>query len=141
MADRRLLIAKTLIEQMRRAAVEALPNECCGLLVGRRAPVAVVTRVVPAANVHDDPARFFTVDPAAQFKLLRDLGDERLLGVYHSHPEGPPAPSPRDLAEANDPDLIWLVIHGRTGDIGAFQPVAGEAGKIGRFEPMVLIAG
>jgi proteasome lid subunit RPN8/RPN11 len=138
MADHRLLIATHLLEQMRAAAKDAAPNECCGLLVGRRAPVAIVTRAVAAENVHDKPAKFFTIDPALQFKLIKELrdnpGEEQLLGCYHSHPDGPAAPSPRDLAEANDPDLIWMVLDARTGEAGAFQLAAG------RFEPMILIA-
>jgi len=137
MADHRLLIATRLIEHMRAAAKEAAPNECCGLLVGRRDPVAIVTRAIAADNVHANPAEFFTIDPAAQFKILKELRDspdgEQLLGCYHSHPDGPAAPSPRDLAEANDPDLIWLVLDAKTGEAGAFQLAAG------RFEPMVLI--
>jgi len=125
----RLRIASDLIEAMLQAARAAIPDECCGLLIGP-AGGGCVTRLVPAANVHEAPCRFFTIDPAAQFALLRELRgkpEEALLGCYHSHPVGPAEPSPRDLAEANDPELLWLVIDPIKGEVGAFRPRLGEA--------------
>ena len=124
----RLLIADRLIEAMLQAARAAMPEECCGLLVGRGNHV---TRLVPANNVHEAPRRFFTIDPAAQFATLRDLrpagGGEEVIGHYHSHPDGPAAPSPRDLAEAFDAQAIWIVIDPSRGELGAFRPRPGEA--------------
>ena len=117
----RLRIAPDLIEAMLRAARAAAPEECCGLVIG--SPAGEVTRLVPAANVHDDPHRFFTLDPKTQFAVLRELRgreDEILLGHYHSHPTGPAEPSARDLAEAHDPELVWLLIDPLKGEIGAF---------------------
>jgi len=123
-----LRIAPDLIEAMLQAARDAWPEECCGLLVGRGSRV---TRLVRAANVHETPRRFFTIDPAVQFAILRDLraaGDkEDVIGHYHSHPNGPAEPSPRDLAEAHDKQAIWIVIDPSNGDLGAFRPRPGEA--------------
>ena len=128
MTGERLLIAAELIEAMLQAARDAAPEECCGLLVGTSGRV---TRLVSARNVHDTPHRFFTVDPAAQFALLRELrergGEEELLGHYHSHPSGPAEPSPRDLAEANDSALFWLVIDPVKNEIGAFRVRLGDS--------------
>jgi proteasome lid subunit RPN8/RPN11 len=124
----RLLIAPDLIEAMLQAARAAGPEECCGLLVGKDNRV---TRLVPAANIHDTPRRFFTLDPAIQFATLRELriaGDkEQVIGHYHSHPDGPAEPSPRDLAEAHDAEAVWIVIDPRKGELGAFRPRLGEA--------------
>jgi proteasome lid subunit RPN8/RPN11 len=50
-----------------------------------------------------------------------------LIGHYHSHPNGPAEPSPRDLAAA-EPGRLWLIIGGgaarmwRAGD-GAFHEI------------------
>ena len=124
----RLRIAPDLIEAMLQAARDAAPEECCGLLVGQGNCVA---RLVPAVNVHDTPRRFFTIDPAAQFATLRELraaGDKQeVIGHYHSHPAGPAEPSVRDLAEAYDPQAVWIVIDPSRGDLGAFRPRPGEA--------------
>ena len=32
------------------------------------------------------------------------------LGIFHSHPAGPPIPSPTDVAEAAYPDSVYVVI-------------------------------
>jgi proteasome lid subunit RPN8/RPN11 len=143
MPDRRLLIASRFLEQMKREAVTAAPNECCGLLIGRRNPVSIVTKLEPCANLHPEPTRFFTLDPARQITLLRalrDSADEMLLGHYHSHPTGPAAPSPRDLAAANDAALIWLVIDAKSLEIGGFLPREDPSGRIVAFDPLSIIA-
>ncbi len=119
----RLRIARDLIEAMLRAARAAASEECCGLVIGT--PSGEVTRLVPAANVHEEPRRFFTLDPKTQFAVLRELrghADEILLGHYHSHPHGPAEPSARDLAEAHDAEMVWLLIDPLKGEIGAFVP-------------------
>ena len=124
----RLLIARPLVEAMLQAARSAAPEECCGLLIGQGNRV---TRLVPAANVHETPSRFFTIDPAVQFSTLRELraagGEEAVIGHYHSHPNGPAEPSARDLAEANDPEALWIVIDPKRGELAAFRPRIGEA--------------
>ncbi len=119
----RLRIAPNLIEAMLQAAHAAAPNECCGLVIGT--PMGEVTRLVPADNVHEEPQRFFTLDPKTQFAVLRELRgreDAILLGHYHSHPKGPAEPSPRDLAEAHDGEMVWLLIDPQKNEIGAFMP-------------------
>jgi proteasome lid subunit RPN8/RPN11 len=146
MADRSLLIAPNLLEELRALAHAALPRECCGLLIGRSVPSPIVTRLVPAENIHDEPTRFFTLDPVRHFALLRELraqdgeGGEVVLGHYHSHPEGPAEPSARDLADAEDSAMIWLIVAPASGDIGAFQPRADDAGKVIAFERLTILA-
>ncbi len=98
-------------------AREAFPYECCGLLIGVARPdradaVTRVTRIAESRNLAA-PERMdrFEVDPALQFSLMRELRGtgETIVGVYHSHPNGRAAPSPRDREDARDPSLIWLV--------------------------------
>jgi proteasome lid subunit RPN8/RPN11 len=147
MPDFRLLIASPLLDQLRNQAVLAHPRECCGLLVGRRNKVAVITRLIACDNCHPEPTQFFTVEPAQQLAALLELralegaGDkaETLLGVYHSHPQGPAAPSPRDLDAAQDSEMIWLIIDATQGAIAAFQPLGGEDGAVTGFAPMTII--
>ena len=75
---------------LRRVAVEAFPNECCGLLVGTGERTVTVSELVPVANVAARPESRFEVDPQVQFDLLRQLrgSDLRIVGHYHSHPNG-----------------------------------------------------
>ena len=101
-------------------AEAAYPNECCGLLSGaEEAGIAYVDGIHESENVADEPARRFEIDPALRLRLQRTLrqGGRRVVGIYHSHPTGLAHPSPRDLEAAWEPDLVWLVIGIRKGQV------------------------
>ena len=95
----------------------AYPSEACGLLVGHDdsfdgEPSVTVSRVEPSANVAEgDDRAHFEVDPALRLRLQKDLrgGPERVVGLYHSHPNSGAQPSRTDLDAAWEPDLVWLV--------------------------------
>lgn len=91
-------------------AASAYPEEACALLIGTGDPPSI-TRMVSCANVAADRRRRFEVDPAARIRLevaLRGTA-ERIVGVWHSHPNGSSEPSAADAAMIYEPDLIWLV--------------------------------
>ncbi len=100
------------------AAEAAYPVECCGLLVGRRGAgsTAEVTRLAPSPNLAASSVRF-EIDPGLFLRLHKELegGSENIVGLYHSHPDYPAQPSPRDLAAAWDADLIWVIVAVRGG--------------------------
>lgn len=108
-----------LIEEARKSA----DFECCGLLLG--APDASlserITRAVPAANVHPEPARQFEIDPAALIGAYRDQrhGGAALLGYYHSHPDGHPRPSATDCEHAGGDGRVWAII--AAGKVGFWR--------------------
>jgi proteasome lid subunit RPN8/RPN11 len=100
-------------------AEAAAPEECCGLLIGRDWAEdelndgCIVTRIAPSPNVtEDDPKASFEIDPKLRFDLMRDIKgtNKRIIGVYHSHPNKPAQPSKRDLAQAWEPNLTWLIV-------------------------------
>jgi proteasome lid subunit RPN8/RPN11 len=97
------------------AAEAAYPAECCGLLAGSGMPgdgAVRVTRVVASRNLcAGERNDRFEIDPQTHFDLLRELrgGPERVVGHYHSHPDHPARPSPRDLETAYDFSMVWLV--------------------------------
>ena len=80
---------------MRRAR-EAAPRETCGVLGATRG------RVVAAIEVPNRAAECgrFDADPLGLLRAGRELSRRglALVGYYHSHPAGPPVPSPADLA-------------------------------------------
>lgn len=90
------------------------------------------------ANVHVDPARFFEVDPAALFAALRRerAGGPRLIGHYHSHPNGRVEPSIDDAASVGPSSgRLWLIV--ARGEIAAFR--ARQGGEIlERFDRVAL---
>lgn len=146
-----LRIGQAALAALRSAAAAAYPEECCGLVVGRRHPEATVTRLIAAANRHPRPRRNFTVDPARHFALLRELRAqgaaagaalpaEELLGHYHSHPDADAVPSRHDLARADDPALLWLIIEARGGQAGTvtvWLPRVEGSSTVG-FDPVLM---
>ncbi|KAF0119302.1 MAG: Mov34/MPN/PAD-1 [Rhodospirillaceae bacterium] len=122
-----LSLSRNDCHRIRTAVATAYPAEGCGLLAGVTEGTACwrVTRVVPTRNLLTQRDRF-EVDPAARFALMRDVrgGSERLIGHYHSHPDGPACPSATDRAMAFEPELIWVIVavaNGRAETIKAYR--------------------
>ena len=96
-------------------AARAFPLECCGLIEGIRIEGGWrATALHEAANLAEDPARRFLIDPQRQFDLIRALRgrETRIIGCFHSHPEGPALPSATDRAQALEDDFLWLIAGG-----------------------------
>lgn len=91
----------------------AYPEECCGLLIGRRACENMweVTKAYPATNSNRERRRDrYEIKP--HVILTATLGAKaqglEWIGVYHSHPDVPPIPSPIDGMLAWE-GLIYLI--------------------------------
>lgn len=87
--------------------LSCLPDEACGMLGGLGGEVRLV---IPVPNVCHSPFRF-RMDPAGQIEAMRRIEEAGLdmVAIYHSHPEGPAAPSPTDLEEAAYPEALYLI--------------------------------
>jgi proteasome lid subunit RPN8/RPN11 len=85
------------------------PDECCGVLIGN---ADQVFDAVPARNIADRPAVRFLIDPKDHLAALKDARRRGLdvVGFYHSHPRSPAIPSATDLAEANYPQHLFLIV-------------------------------
>lgn len=101
-------VASAVLEGLLAEAASARPREACGLLFGTP---AAITAYRSAANVHSAPDTHFEIDPQALIdahRAMRD-GGPRVLGYYHSHPNGPPEPSATDRALAARDGMIWAI--------------------------------
>lgn len=112
-------------------AVKELPNECCGVLLGRN---NTVERVVPMRSIPPSPGSYF-MDPSQQVDVFTEMEKqgETLLGIYHSHPKGPLQPSGADLHLAFHPDAIYFIISLEDREnlkIGAFKLEQGKFKEI-----------
>ena len=98
-----------MLEDIAAHAREALPTECCGLLVGTATGILASVR---SANIADDPAHRFQIDPKAHIDARRDARARALsvVGFYHSHPSSEPLPSATDLELATYDDHWYLIV-------------------------------
>jgi [CysO sulfur-carrier protein]-S-L-cysteine hydrolase len=85
-----------------------LPNEACGLLAGEG---GTVRHVYPVENSLHSPWAY-EMDPTQQVHVMLEIeaAGWELSAIYHSHPGGPPVPSPTDVARAYYPDSIYLIL-------------------------------
>ena len=91
-----------------RHARDEAPLECCGLLVGHG---DLIDEYVCTRNVRASPVAY-QVDPADHFAAIRSVRarGRAIVGAYHSHPRTPALPSPTDLAEAHDAELLYVIV-------------------------------
>ena len=102
-----------IVEEMLRQARSEPRMECCGLLAGRD---GVITHIFPAKNALAS-ATAYEIVPQELFPLFRRMREEGLdhMGVYHSHPAGVNAPSPRDIEQAYYPHEAYFIISPEPG--------------------------
>jgi len=86
-----------------------LPDEACGLLAadgaGRLRMAYCLSNSAPSPTA-------FTLDPGEHFRALRhaEARGWHLAGVFHSHPGGPAFPSATDIAQALEPEWLYVVV-------------------------------
>lgn len=115
MTGRILHLPDELAARVLLAASRAYPNECCGLIEGIASPGGWrALDIHEAANIAENPKRRFLIDPQVQFDLMRRLRDSesKVIGCFHSHPDGPVEPSATDRAEAYESDFLYLIAAG-----------------------------
>jgi len=98
----------TLLQQQAEAAY---PFEGCGLLLGPYSADKVTTKIILLKNMLRDEGRGrfdFTFSPQEFMNVQKAAEKDNLdiVGIYHTHPDHPPKPSPTD---ANQPMLAgWI---------------------------------
>lgn len=120
----RLAIPSRLVAELDRHATTTYPEECCGVLIGRRLDedsevVWHVTEVLRTDNVH--PSRRGTRYSIAHEQLLvahqgARASRQQVVGYYHSHPDRPARPSAADL-EAAAPGVSYLILSVERGRV------------------------
>lgn len=126
-------IRQDVLDRIVAHAVEDLPNECCGLLIGSKDIVEDASR---ARNTRRSRTRF-QVEPADHFAAVRRAraAGLEIVGAYHSHPSGPSGPSDTDRARLTDASMFHVIIslaHG-TRTVRAFRL------NDGNFSPLELV--
>jgi proteasome lid subunit RPN8/RPN11 len=111
----------------------ALPNEACGLLGGL---AGAVQAVYPVTNRLHSPVAY-EMEPAEQIRAMVAIEDAgwEITGIFHSHPAGPPRPSPTDIAQAFYPESIYVICTPAAAEPGrwdgrAFRIVDGRVSEV-----------
>ncbi|AWW73880.1 peptidase [Erythrobacter sp. KY5] len=106
-------VTREALEAMRDAAIAAYPREACGIMLGEGSRI---TAFRETANVHSSPETHFEIEAQALIDAHREArtGGPEVLGYFHSHPQGPPEPSPTDIAMAAGDGKIWAIGNGET---------------------------
>ncbi len=116
-------IPERIIEEILRHAMEEMPREACGLLIGRIESSKVLVRGIHRARNLSESHSLYEVDPRDTYRAIEEAESSglELIGVYHSHPLGAPVPSKIDEERAI-PGLIYLIVSG-DGSFKAFRLV------------------
>jgi len=119
----RLKISRDVLAGIRAEVAAAHPLEACGLLFGE---AGTIEDWEVSRNVAEYPEKEFEIDPATLFAALRAerSGGARLIGYWHSHPNGTAEPSERDRETAQNDGKIWLILAG--DDVAAWRIVEND---------------
>ena len=136
----------TLSPEIRDIIVEyhrrCLPHEGVGLLAtsGIGSTLTAV-RFYPGRNMDRSPRRY-TMEAADVVAALANMRRDktRLGAIVHSHPFTPPVPSQTDLAEANYPGVLSLIVgFSPMVELRAWRLVYDGHGVAVRFESVPII--
>ncbi len=123
-------ISRAARERILTEAADSPETEICGLLFGEKSHIAYTQ---PTANVANNPANSFEIDPATLFTAIRAerSGGAHIIGHYHSHPTGLAQPSMRDAEMALEIGRLWLIVAG--DEMGLWRVISP-----GQLEPVEL---
>ncbi|MDR0759496.1 MAG: M67 family metallopeptidase [Treponema sp.] len=104
---------------IREAGERAWPNECCGFVLGRlEGGEKRADLILAVENAWEAGERYhrFVITPEDFMKAEREarLKSREILGIYHSHPDHPAAPSEYDREQAL-PFYSYLILSVRGG--------------------------
>jgi proteasome lid subunit RPN8/RPN11 len=112
-------IASSLLDDIRRHGIDTYPEECCGFLLGHvQASGNEIreTRAVENRHAGDRSVRYsISPEDYREAERYAEQHGMDVVGFYHSHPDHPAQPSPRDLDEATFPWYTYVIVSVRDG--------------------------
>lgn len=113
-------IPRPIVNRLLHHAQSSPDNEVCGLIGSKN---GVPSSCYPIGNIASSPRRLFAMNPKEQIAAMRDMRErgEDIFAIYHSHPAAPAFPSAIDLAQANYPETLYLIISLQTRGVLEMQ--------------------
>ena len=89
-------------------AKQRAPNEACGIIAGEG---STGKQFYEISNSLNSPTEYL-MDPEETVRVFWEMENNNLdtVAFFHSHPAGPPFPSPTDLERNYYPDTPYLII-------------------------------
>jgi len=103
------VLREALIEHAR----HEYPNEACGIVVGDKAAAegGIALRFAATRNEAASPLRYrIDAQDALRLTIETDDADEVFWAIFHSHVRSPAVPSPTDIAAAQYPDALYVLV-------------------------------
>lgn len=114
-----IYIDNKLQQEMIQHARNQHPFECCGILLGQQSDhQATINRIIKATNIATgDQKQNYQIDWRTLFDTVRAtrIESDRIIGFYHSHPDGSTQPSRLDMDSAWV-DHSYIIISTHSGD-------------------------
>jgi proteasome lid subunit RPN8/RPN11 len=120
----RLTLSSNNLNHLVSLSKEALPMECCALLLGetkvRNLIEVIVTDAISVRN-EDRSSASFSIEPEELLNAYRLAEAKKLqvVGIFHSHPSYP-VPSSTDQRYMKINPVAWLIYSTTTEEFGAF---------------------
>ena len=106
-------ICEKATERMVLAARQAYPQECCGILLGKKEDSITVSDIRKATNqiAGAKNRQHFEIDSMFLYQVEREIegGNLEIVGFYHSHPDCKAVPSEQDL-HYMIPGLVYAIL-------------------------------
>lgn len=108
-------------QSMLLAVESTFPEEACGMVGGKN---GLCQSIFPITNIRHSRDQFLMA-PDEQLRVLIWLEDhgQDLIAIYHSHPDGPPFPSRRDILEFSYPGVVYMIwtLHDTTWNVRGYN--------------------
>ncbi|MBA4373669.1 MAG: hypothetical protein C0402_12520 [Thermodesulfovibrio sp.] len=103
-----LHIPEALYDRMLAHCRKSYPDEACGLLAGKGDRAFDIFEMT---NTEPSPVSYF-MDPKEQFHALKVMREKglQLVAIFHSHPQSPAYPSPKDVSLAFYEEAVYIIV-------------------------------
>lgn len=110
-----LVLTQNVYDTVLDHAMDAVPQEACGVLGGTYGPTedaAVAITAHPTENAAATPTLRYAIDPEELIEVVETIEQASydVVGFYHSHPAGPASPSEIDHREAAWVDHHYVIV-------------------------------
>lgn len=92
-----------IVDQLVRMAGQTKHEICGFVMYSLNGPV-----IIPCENIHKNPSHYFEMSHEDLERIYDD--EELIIGMYHSHPNGPDNPSVLDIKYAPDSPIRYFII-------------------------------